>query len=164
MQAWWRYQGEYNLDTQFERNIIEANRVGIPVGIYFYSYASTPEESVNDALWVIEQLNGHKVDLPIAYDWEDWDDFNDYNVSFYGLTHTAEVFLDTVGIAGYDGLLYSSKTYLEKIWLDIDYEIWLAHYTSKTNYEGDYRFWQLCNNGRVEGITGDVDIDIMYLD
>lgn len=160
----WGYQGEYNLDTQFERNIIEANRVGIPVGIYFYSYASTPEESVNDALWVIEQLNGHKVDLPIAYDWEDWDDFNDYNVSFYGLTHTAKVFLDTVGIAGYDGLLYSSKTYLEKIWLDIDYEIWLAHYTSKTNYEGDYRFWQLCNNGRVEGITGDVDIDIMYLD
>lgn len=160
----WGYQGEYKLDKQFERNISEANRVGIPAGIYFYSYASTPEESINDALWVVEQLKGYKVDLPIAYDWEDWDAFNDYNVSFYGLTHTAEVFLDTVGMFGYDGLLYSSKTYLEKIWLDIDYEIWLAHYTSKTNYKGEYRFWQLCNNGRVDGINGDVDIDIMYLD
>lgn len=160
----WGYQGEYKLDKQFERNISEANRVGIPAGIYFYSYASTPEESINDALWVVEQLKGYKVDLPIAYDWEDWDAFNDYNVSFYGLTHTAEVFLDTVGMFGYDGLLYSSKTYLEKIWLDIDYEIWLAHYTSKSNYKGEYRFWQLCNNGRVDGINGDVDIDIMYLD
>lgn len=160
----WGYKGEYKLDKQFERNISEANRVGIPAGIYFYSYASTPEESINDALWVVEQLKGYKVDLPIAYDWEDWDAFNDYNVSFYGLTHTAEVFLDTVGMFGYDGLLYSSKTYLEKIWLDIDYEIWLAHYTSKSNYKGEYRFWQLCNNGRVDGINGDVDIDIMYLD
>ena len=90
--------------------------------------------------------------------------FLTFTTSDLELAKDGKVFLDTVGIAGYDGLLYSSKTYLEKIWLDIDYEIWLAHYTSKTNDEGDYRFWQRCNNGRVEGITGDVDIDIMYLD
>ena len=160
----WGYQGEYKLDEQFERNISEANRVGIPVGIYFYSYASTPLESVNDAVWVVEQLKGYKVDLPIAFDWEEWSDFNDYNVSFYGLTNTAETFLDGVGMAGYDGLLYSSKNYLEKIWLDTDYEIWLAHYTSKTDYSGEYRFWQLCSNGRVDGIKGDVDINVWYLD
>ena len=152
------------MDSQFERNISEANRVGIPVGIYFYSYASTPKESFNDALWVMTQLQGYDVELPIAYDWENWDDFNDYDVSFYDLTYTAQTFLDTVGLVGYDGLLYSSKIYLEKIWLDIDYEIWLAHYTSETNYKGEYRFWQLCNNGRVDGINGDVDINIMYLD
>ena len=160
----WGYQGEYKLDEQFERNISEANRVGIPVGIYFYSYASTPLESVNDAIWVVEQLKGYKVDLPIAFDWEEWGDFNDYNVSFYGLTNTAETFLDAVGMAGYNGLLYSSKHYLEKIWLDTDYEIWLAHYTSKTDYSGNYRFWQLCSNGRVDGIKGDVDINVWYLD
>ena len=160
----WGYQGSYKLDSQFERNISEANRVGIPVGIYFYSYASTPKESFNDALWVMTQLQGYDVELPIAYDWENWDDFNDYDVSFYDLTYTAQTFLDTVGLVGYDGLLYSSKIYLEKIWLDIDYEIWLAHYTSETNYKGEYRFWQLCNNGRVDGINGDVDINIMYLD
>lgn len=160
----WGYQGKYKLDEQFERNISEANRVGIPVGIYFYSYASTPEESINDALWVIEQLAEYKVELPIAFDWEEWSDFNDYNVSFYGLTHTAETFLDIVGIAGYDGLLYSSKYYLENIWMDINYETWLAHYTKQTNYKGDYRFWQLCSNGRVDGIKGDVDINVWYLD
>ena len=61
-------------------------------------------------------------------------------------------------------MIYSSKNYLEKIWLETEYDIWLAHYTSKTNYKGDYRIWQLCNNGRVDGIKGDVDINVMYLD
>ena len=160
----WGYKGEYKLDEQFERNISEANRVSIPVGIYFYSYASTPKESISDAIWVIEQIKDYDVDLPIAFDWEEWGDFNDYNVSFYGLTNTAETFLDVVGLAGYEGLLYSSKHYLEKIWLETDYEIWLAHYTKQTDYESDYRFWQLCSNGRVSGIKGDVDINIWYLD
>ena len=160
----WGYLGEYKLDEQFVRNISEANRVGIPVGIYFYSYASTPMESINDAAWVVSQLKGYDVDLPIAFDWEEWNDFNDYNVSFYGLTYTAETFLDSVGMAGYDGLLYSSKNYLEKIWLETEYDIWLAHYTKETDYEGEYLFWQLCSNGRVDGIKGDVDINIWYLD
>lgn len=160
----WGYQGQYKLDNQFVRNISEANRVGIPAGVYFYSYASTPVESINDALWVLDQIRGYEVELPVAYDWENWSEFNDYNVSFYGLTHNAEVFLDLVRLAGYDGLLYSSKNYLEKIWLETEYDVWLAHYTSKTNYKGKYRFWQLCNNGRVDGIKGDVDINVMYLD
>ena len=59
-------------------------------------------------------------------------------------------------------MLYSSKNYLEKIWLKTDYPIWLAHYTNKTNYDGEYKVWQMCSNGRVSGINGDVDINIMY--
>lgn len=61
-------------------------------------------------------------------------------------------------------MLYSSKTYLENIWLEQPHDIWLAHYTTKTDYQGKYRMWQLCNNGRVDGIKGDVDIDIWYND
>lgn len=160
----WGYLGEYTIDENFKRNISEANRVGIPVGVYFYSYASSRNESIQDALWVVEQLKGYQVDLPIAFDWEDWGDFNDYNVSFYSLSEVARVFLDVVGLYGYDGMLYGSKNYLEKIWLDIGYDIWLAHYTNKTDYQGDYTFWQLCQDGRVSGIKGDVDINIWYLD
>ena len=57
---------------------------------------------------------------------------------------------------------YGSKNYLEKIWFDTKKDTWLAHYTDKTNYGGDYKLWQLCQNGRVDGIKGDVDIDVMY--
>ena len=59
-------------------------------------------------------------------------------------------------------MLYSSKFYLEKIWRNNDFPVWLAHYTNQTNYEGDYFLWQMSNVGRVNGINGDVDIDILY--
>ena len=76
----------------------------------------------------------------------------------------AESFLDVLKDAVYKCMLYIIKNYLEKIWLKTDYPIWLAHYTSKTNYEGPYYMWQLCDNGRIDGINGAVDIDIMYLE
>ena len=63
---------------------------------------------------------------------------------------------------GYKGLLYGSKNYLEQIWLDTDYPIWLAHYAKSTSYNGNYHYWQICSNGRVDGINADVDIDIRY--
>ncbi len=46
-------------------------------------------------------------------------------------------------------MLYGSKTYLTNIWNPTKYDTWLAHYTSKTNYEGDYSIWQMCDTGRV---------------
>lgn len=155
--------GEYFLDKQFKRNIEEATRYGIDVGIYFYSYADSVESAKKDAEWVIEQVKDYKVTLPIAFDWEEWAYFNDYNLSFFGLTSLAQTFLDTLKNEGYQGMLYSSKLYLEKIWLELDYDIWLAHYTEQTNYEGDYKIWQLCDNGKVDGIEGPVDINVMYL-
>ena len=46
--------------------------------------------------------------------------------------------------------------------MEHDYDIWLAHYTDKTDYKGKYKMWQICENGIVDGINGTVDIDIMY--
>ena len=74
----------------------------------------------------------------------------------------AKAFLDTIKKAGYQGMLYSSKSYLERVWFDIGYPVWLAHYTTKTSYTGDYDYWQLCNNGKISGISGDVDINVYY--
>ena len=74
----------------------------------------------------------------------------------------AKAFLDTMKKVGYDGLLYSSANYLNKVWYDIDYPVWLAHYAWETNYSGKYTYWQLCSNGKVPGISGNVDINIYY--
>ena len=156
--------GENLVDSKFEQNIKGANTAGIPVGVYFYSYANSEDRAISDALWVVEQIKDYKVDLPIAFDWENWSFYNEFNLSFFGLSSMADSFVKTVRDAGYEGMLYSSKNYLEDIWFKRDYPVWLAHYTTKTNYEGDYEFWQLCNNGRVAGINGDVDINIRYLD
>lgn len=154
--------GDYFLDSKFKQNIENANKLGIDVGIYFYSYASSSKEAIKDAKWVIKQIKDYKVTLPIAFDWEDFGDYNSYNLSFFGLTTMAEDFIKTIEKAGYKGMLYGSKNYLEKIWLPTKHDIWLAHYTKDTDYEGKYKFWQKCNNGVVDGIYGAVDIDIMY--
>ena len=153
---------DYYVDSKFKRNIELPNEYNIPVGLYFYSYASSKKEAINDAKWLLEQIKGYKVDLPIAFDWEDFKDFNSYNLSFFGLTSMAEEFLNTVEKAGYKGMVYGSKTYLERIWLDYKYDTWLAHYTNHTSYQGDYKFWQLCDDGVIDGINAPVDIDIMY--
>ncbi len=154
--------GEYFVDKKFKRNIEGFNKVGIPVGIYFYSYANSKESAIQDANWVLNQIKGYKIDLPIAYDWESWSFYNEFNQSFYSLSLSAKAYLDTISNAGYKGILYSSKNYLEKVWYPIGYDTWLAHYTKKTSYQGDYSYWQLCSNGKIPGISGNVDINIYY--
>ncbi len=59
-------------------------------------------------------------------------------------------------------MLYSSKYYLEQIWGIDEFDTWLAHYTDNTSYKGKYKIWQLSNRGKVPGINGDVDLDILY--
>lgn len=153
---------KYFVDKKFVQNIKGANKHDIDVGIYFYSYSSSIKEAKEDARWVLDQIKDYEVTLPIAYDWEDWAYFNDYKLSFFGLTSMAEAFLEEVEKNGYDGMLYSSKTYLDNIWFPTKYDIWLAHYVDETSYNGNYKFWQLTDKGKVDGINGTVDINIMY--
>ncbi len=155
--------GEYVIDPKFVQNIEGANRVGIDVGVYFYSYAYSKASALKDAEWVIEQIKDYDVTLPIAFDWEEWNDFNNFKISFFELTDAADTFLTRLEEEGYKGSVYSSKYYLENIWLEHRHDIWLAHYTTKTDYKGKYSMWQLCSNGKVDGIKGNVDIDVLYL-
>lgn len=155
-------KGERVLDSKFKQNIENANKYDIPVGIYYYSYASNKEEAKQDAKWVLKQIKNYDVSLPIAFDWEDFADYNSYNLSFYNLTSMADEFIKEVNKKGYKGLLYGSKNYLEKIWLSNSHDTWLAHYASSTNYQGKYSYWQITDTGKVDGINGTVDIDIYY--
>ena len=155
-------KGERVLDSKFKQNIENANKYDIPVGIYYYSYASNKEEAKEDAKWVLKQIKNYDVSLPIAFDWEDFADYNSYNLSFYNLTSMADEFIKEVNKKGYKGLLYGSKNYLEKIWLSNSHDTWLAHYASSTNYQGKYSYWQITDTGKVDGINGTVDIDIYY--
>lgn len=154
--------GEYYIDPKFERNIKGFKEVGIPVGIYFYSYANSKANAKKEAKWIIEQLKPYKIDLPVVFDWENWSFYQEFNLSFYSISEIAKTYLNEMEKAGYEGMLYSSKYYLENVWFKQKYPVWLAHYTTKTNYQGEYKVWQMCSNGRVDGIYGDVDINIMY--
>lgn len=156
---------EIGMDSKYKQNIKRAKDAGLEVGVYLYSIALTQDVARSHAEWVIKALDGEKLDLPIVFDWENFNKWNEYKLSFHDINSIANTFIETVEKSGYRGMLYSSKFYLENIWENKNkYPVWLAHYTNKTNYEGKYDIWQMCNDGVIDGINGDVDIDIMYLD
>ena len=155
--------GKITIDEYFLNNIKNAKEAGLNVGVYLYSVATTKEEAIDEADWVIETLNGEKLELPVVFDWEDFEDWNSFKLSFYDVNTIANAFIDRINSKGYIGMLYSSKFYLETIWTNKEnHPVWLAHYTLKTDYKGNYNIWQLSNTGQIDGINGNVDIDIMY--
>ncbi len=154
----------YFVDPKFETYLKQAKDNGLKVGVYLYTKAVTREQGKIAANWIIEKLNGETLDLPIAYDWEDWQYFNDYNVSIHTFSTGYLEFEKTIKEAGYDSMLYSSKYYLENVWMHFEKSnVWLAHYIDQTNYEGDYMLWQMTSSAKIPGITENtVDIDILY--
>lgn len=154
-------KGELIFDNKYKTNYKNAKEAGLLVGIYFYSYAQTKEEAIKQADWIINNLNGDSLELPIAFDWESWSKFDDYNLNIRDINQIANAFLNEVENKGYKGMLYSSLTYLNHIWDTSNYETWLAHYTDRTSYEKEYRMWQLTNKGKVNGIKGNVDVNII---
>ncbi|MDD2505385.1 MAG: glycoside hydrolase family 25 protein [Bacilli bacterium] len=154
---------ELSIDKYYEQNIKEAKKAGLKVGVYLYTEASSINEAKNHATWVLNKLNKLSLDLPIVFDWEDFSNFRKHKISLYQLNEMANIFIKTVVNSGYEGMIYSSKTYLENFWNNINnYPVWLAHYTEKTDYKGDYIMWQLSNIGKIPGINAPVDINIMY--
>lgn len=154
--------GEYILDPYFKQNIENALANDLKVGVYFYSYANSKKEARKQADWVLEQIKDYELTLPIAFDWECYNSFNQMELSLFGLNEVAESFLERVEDKGYDGMLYGSKNYLNSIWKYHDYDVWLAHYTDQTDYDSHYVMWQLCQDGRIDGINTAVDINVLY--
>lgn len=153
--------GEISEDKYFKANIENAISNNIKVGIYFYSCAQTIEETQEQAKWTIEKIKPYNISLPVAFDWEEWNSFADYKLSFYDISKLADAFINVCKDNGYDGILYSSKNYLETIWhQELFSNIWLAQYANTATYNKSYNYWQMCNTGRIDGIKGDVDIDL----
>ena len=149
-------------DSKFKENLKNAKANNIKVGIYFYSHAKNKYDALKQAKWIVEALDGETLALPIAFDWEIWSNFNSYNLNFNDLNEIAKTFLDEIENNGYKAMNYGSAFFLNNIWNTPEYDIWLAHYTDKTNYDKPYYIWQLSNQGKVPGIDGYVDLDVLY--
>ena len=155
--------GEFIVDPRFYENLEKAKENEIEVGVYFYSYATSIKEAQKQAKWIVQKLKNNSLDLPIAFDWENWSTYSTFHMSFHTLNKVADAFLKEVERNGYESILYSSKYYLETIWYPENYSVWLAYYTKNNDYEGEYQLWQVCSDGKIDGINGYVDIDILYM-
>ncbi len=157
---------EIGLDSYYKKNILKAKKAGLKVGVYVYTSASSEKEVINQAKFVRKELHKTKLDFPIAYDFESWDEIQEYKLNKYDLMNYVDKFYEEVHKDGYDVMLYGSKLYLEKAWENKKYPVWLAHYVPNyydtSSYEGEYDMWQIASDGIIDGINGDVDIDIYY--
>lgn len=154
------------IDNTFESNYNKAKEAGLKVGIYVYSEADTVDKAVENAKFVIDNLNGDKLDFPVCFDWENWAYFNELEINLHRLNEMYDAFTEELENAGYTTMLYASENYLNNTWLSLkDYIIWAAKYSSKMpslNAGNEYILWQNTDKGRVDGIEGNVDLDIYY--
>lgn len=152
---------DYNIDPKFYDNIKGALSNNIKVGLYFYSYATSEQEAIKQADWITNKIRNYQINLPIAFDWENWNNYTSFHLSFHSLNKIATAFTKQIEKHNYKAILYSSKSYLENIWYQEDYTTWIAYYTSDFLDYNNYYMWQLCSDGKIDGIKGYVDIDIM---
>ena len=151
-------------DTCFEQNYSGCVANNIPVGVYHFSYATTPEMAKKEAEFCLYILNGRKLDYPVFYDIE-----TAAHRAMDSTTMAAivEAFCSTIEAAGYDAALYSSPTLynscLSSPTLD-KYDRWVAHYgVDRPNFYKDFTIWQ-SGFRTVPGISGNVDANYGYKD
>ena len=156
-------EGYIYKDSKFEYNYSEARKNGIPVGLYFFSQAINDEEAIEEADYVLNQLGGRPLDLPIVFDWENFGDYQEYEISFQQLNHLYDVFEQEVSNRGFESMLYGSKFYLNNVWTHTDTRpVWLAQYNDWPNYTKPYKIWQCTDSGVLDGIPEKVDLDILF--
>lgn len=153
-------------DSYFVQNIRGALAAGLEVGVYFFTQAVNETEAVEEASAVISMVREYDIKLPIYIDTEGAGG----NGRADGLdvtTRTAvcDAFCRTVKNAGYNSGVYASRSWLyhnlDTSVLD-KYEIWDAEWVSVPQYTGYYTMWQYSSKGKVDGIVGNVDLDIYY--
>ena len=152
-------------DVEYERNANECERLGIPYGVYLMSYANTVEKARSEAKHVLRLIEGRKISLGVWYDIEDNGTSGAINKET--LTNIINTFCNTIKNAGYKVGVYANLNWLEnKIEKTIkdNYDIWVAQYYSKCEYEGKYIMWQHTSSGKVNGISTNVDMNILYKD
>lgn len=158
--------GQYTVqkDPTFEDNYRKAKAAGLNVGAYWYSYAGSEADARAEAKTCIEVIKGKKFEYPIYFDLEEQAQFAKGRSFCDAITRT---FCDQLEKAGYFAGLYISRSPLQQyISADVAkrYALWIAEYSSKCNYNGSYGMWQYTSEGKVSGISGNVDMDICYVD
>ena len=149
-------------DERFEQYYAECKKYGIPVGAYWYSYATTEKEAKEEAQACLECLKNKTFEYPVYYDVEEKKTLGTGNVD-----NIISVFCKSLEAGGYFAGLYMSRSHL-KAYVSPSvrsrFALWVAEYGSKCNYDGDYGMWQYSSEGKIDGINGNVDLDECYID
>ena len=163
--------GKNNPDKQAQRNISELNRLGIPYGVYWFSYAYSVEMARNEAKYAVQRLKeyGAKLSYPVYFDWE----YDSRNIAEKNgvkptkalVCQMADAFCEEIRAAGFHPGIYTNPDYIQSFYgeeIFEKYDLWLAQYAAKASR--DVRMWQYSSSGKVPGISGGVDMNRCYFD
>ncbi len=155
-------------DEYFRKNIQGAYDQGIQIGVYFFSNSITTSEAKQEARKTLELIADYEdmITLPVVYDFEAFSSaYRAYGLSKAQVTKNMKAYSDIIQDAGYTPMYYGSPSFLNSSF-DVpslsEYDCWLANYTTKTTYTGDYTYWQYSSSGQVDGIAGNTDCNFYY--
>ena len=156
-------------DKYFRKNIEGAIKAGIPVGLYFFTQATTEVEAVEEASMVLALCKEYDITYPVFIDTEKAGENGRANeLDKKKRTAICQAFCETIRNGGYKAGIYASKNWFEnKLDMNIlsdDTYIWLAQYGDEVTYDGKYHMWQYTSSGRVLGIEGRVDLNLSFLE
>lgn len=161
--------GKIVIDEMFKEFAKNASDAGVKVGVYFFSQATTKEEAKEEAKTVIDTLKGYSIKYPVVFRMEtvggDMTRIDDLNSD--DRTEIAKTFLDQIKSAGYIPMLYGDKEWLLTKYnlKDLqDYEIWYTSNEDIPDYPYKFGMWQYTNQGAIDGVSGDIKLDISFKD
>ena len=161
--------GIMKLDDRFEENYQGAVAAGLPVGVYFYSQAITVEEGLEEAQLVLDTLDGRDLAFPIVFDQEEVfeADARTDDLESDMATDIAIAFCDKIAEAGYRPMIYANTKWfmaqMDFSRLD-QYDKWLAQYYRTPFFPYQFQMWQYTSTGSVDGIDGNVDLNLCFYD
>lgn len=150
-------------DTQFENNYTGAKATEIPIGGYYYSYATTVERAKQEAKACLSMIGDKKFDLPIAYDMEEPSQYALTPTELYDIYYA---FANEIIAAGHRCMIYTNLNWMKNKWSKTNIvsdgvKIWMAQYNSTMDYQDKdaIHIWQYSSKGTVSGIIGAVDMN-----
>ncbi len=158
-------EGTLNTDAQFFRNIEGAQAAGLDVGVYFFSQAVSREEARGEAEFVLDNLAGYALQLPVVYDPEQIEGVRTRADDLTGsqITENTICFCERIREAGYEAMVYSNMLW-EAFVFDMarlsEYPFWYADYEEQPQTPYRFEFWQYSNEGSIAGIDGPVDLNV----
>lgn len=163
---------EYQDDRWWEYNVSECERLGIPYGVYLYSYAKNASMAQSEAEHALRLLKGHHPTLPVFFDMEDSTTFVKYEDGSINLEASrknfgdmAYTFCEAMENAGYWAGVYANLNWFSNYLTDSRFELymrWVAQYNYRCDWDGPKVLWQSTSSGHVDGVEGNVDINFDY--
>ena len=162
--------GQITLDENFKENIEGAIEAQLDVGVYFYSQAITQEEAVQEANFVVQNLEPYRAHIkyPVAFNmgFVSNDKSRIEGLGREDKTTVTASFMEGIRAAGYVPMIYGDKEWLIKE-IDMtklqDYDVWLSQEEEIPDYPYRYSMWQYNTDGVVNGIDGGADLNICFV-